>query len=338
MTLSKTFFRALMLGSMLSLPVRADIAAGLEALDRGDLDTAINQYHEDLTAPATMFEANWRTGQALVMSGRSKEALDYLGKAVELQANHADAQYWWGAANGEVAASASIFSALGYAKKCKSAFERAIELDPTHLDAIEGLISFHLQAPGMAGGDKEEALRLANRMVELDRARGLGQLANSYMALRRTDDALSTFQTAITDYPTSSSIYLQRGLILRELERYSDAAADFHTLAGFTEDPALTPDELAFMVALGRYFLGSVASLSGKHLTEGKSALEDFLEAGLYDEDWREGFALYYLASIHLHEGNKAEASALVERAIKLKGPKDLRKQLKKLKKQIKKA
>lgn len=338
MTPSKTFLRALMLGCALSLPVQADITAGLEAFERGELDAAISHYREDLTAPATMFEANWRTGQALVMSGKSKEALDFLEKAIELNDASADAHYWWGAANGEVAASASIFSALGYAKKCKAGFERAVELDPKHLDAMEGLISFHLEAPGMVGGDKDEALRLANRMVELDRARGLGQLASSYMALERTEDALTTFETAIADYPTSSSLYLQRGLILRELERYGEAAADFHTLAGFTEDPALTPDELAFMVALGRYFLGSVASLSGEHLTEGKSALEDFLEAGLYDEDWREGFALYYLASIHLHEGNKAEASALAERASKLKGPKDLRKRLKKLKKQIKKA
>lgn len=338
MSHSKSLLPALLFGCALALPAQADVDAGIAALNTGDAAAAIGHFEADLLAPDTMFEAHWRTGQALVMSGRSKDALDYLEKAIEMQENHADAQYWWGAANGEVAAAASIFSAPGYAKKCKRAFERTLELDPTHLDAFEGLISFHLQAPGMVGGDKEEAVNLANRMAEIDPARGMGQLANVYLVLERPDDALATFEQAITDHPDRAALYLQRGLTLRAQERFDAAAADFRTLAAFTTDESLKPGELEMLVAMGRYFLGSIASLSGQHLADGKAALEAYLEAALFDEDWREGYALYYLASIHLHEGNKTEASALVEKADEIDGPKDLRKRLKQLKKEIRKA
>lgn len=56
--------------------------------------------------------------------------------------------------------------ALSSAKKGRAALERALALNPDNLIARVTLVAFHLKAPGLAGGSKDEARRLA---LELDR-------------------------------------------------------------------------------------------------------------------------------------------------------------------------
>ncbi|MCM3876822.1 MAG: hypothetical protein NEA02_10425, partial [Thermoanaerobaculia bacterium] len=51
-------------------------------------------------------------------------------KAVKEQPENAEAHLWLGRAYGQKAIKASLFSQLGWAKKCKASFEKAVVLDP----------------------------------------------------------------------------------------------------------------------------------------------------------------------------------------------------------------
>ena len=80
----------------------------------------------------------------------------------------AEAYYWLGAVNGRLAQTASIFSKLGYAKAVRSAFDRAAALEPKQIEARMGLIQFHLQAPGLAGGDADLIPALVQQISAID--------------------------------------------------------------------------------------------------------------------------------------------------------------------------
>ena len=73
---------------------------------------------------------------------------------------------------GEMAARASIFSAGSLAIKFRKEVEIAIELDPKNLDALDSMMQFKFQAPGLMGGDKDEARALAEKITLLNASEG----------------------------------------------------------------------------------------------------------------------------------------------------------------------
>ena len=82
--------------------------------------------------------------------------------------NSAEAHYWLGAVYGQQAMAAGIFSKMGFAKKVKLEFEKAAALDAKHIEARFGLLQFHLQAPGIAGGDADVAKQMAVELANID--------------------------------------------------------------------------------------------------------------------------------------------------------------------------
>ena len=101
------------------------------------------------------------------------------------------------AAAGMKAADASVFGALGEVKKIKRHFEQAVKLDPDDPLARLGLLRFHLQAPGLVGGSKDEAREQARALAEHDPA--LGRLARAILAAEddRLADAIELARSAI---------------------------------------------------------------------------------------------------------------------------------------------
>src|SRR5580765_2440333 len=57
-----------------------------------------------------------------------------------------------GEAYGAKARAASVVKRLPFAKKCKAAFEKAVDLDPSDIEARSALFEFCLEAPSIAGG------------------------------------------------------------------------------------------------------------------------------------------------------------------------------------------
>src|SRR6476620_6063570 len=74
-------------------------------------------------------------GRALVEKRDYEHAAEVLEKAVAATPKAAEAHYLLGAAYGEQAMTASIFSRVSLATKSKEQMEQAIHLDPSHLDA-----------------------------------------------------------------------------------------------------------------------------------------------------------------------------------------------------------
>jgi cytochrome c-type biogenesis protein CcmH/NrfG len=111
-------------------------------------------------------------GQIYYQLGKYKEASEQLEKASQLEPGSAELFLWLGRSLGRRAETSSVFTAPGYAVRCRKALERAVALDEKNVEALSDLATYYLEAPGFLGGSLEKAEKLAPQIAALDAAEG----------------------------------------------------------------------------------------------------------------------------------------------------------------------
>ncbi|MDE2998761.1 MAG: tetratricopeptide repeat protein [Gemmatimonadota bacterium] len=183
-------------------------------------------------------------GRINVWKGDVKAGFKWIEKAVEASPDSADYQYWLGMVYGVRAQRASIFGKPGKARRTRKAFEEAVRLDPDHFAARTKLVEYHLNAPGLMGGDRKKALRQAAEIASRSPMEGymaqaiihakeraqdkrekayldavaqangdvrpVISLATHYLRAERRRDAIRVYEAFLQSYP-------DRGPVLRRL-------------------------------------------------------------------------------------------------------------------------
>ena len=142
-----------------------------------------------LTSDENNAEALYYLGVVHLVNGDYEQAIDQLEEAIEL--NDKDYRFFerLGDAFGMKAQKAGIFKAMFVIGDMRSNWEKAIELNPGLVPARERLISYYLAAPGIAGGDDDKALKLAQEVIELDPAKGYYLRSRYYTKVQEPDNA-----------------------------------------------------------------------------------------------------------------------------------------------------
>lgn len=230
--------------------------------------------------------ADLTTAQQYLDSGQFEQAYELLDTLVERSPNDAQVHYWRGAAAGMLAANASMFKAGRYAKVVRSSFEKAIDLDPDYLDAYQGLISFHLQAPGIVGGSKKKAMALAKQLSDIAPVEGALATAQIQMARKDVDDARETLAALVEQVPEDPRPWVQRGLFAQSDEDYATAHMAFVN-ASKVGDTSPSHQRARLQ---GLYQIGRTAVFADARRDEGITALRDYLSqdllSGLPGKDW----------------------------------------------------
>ena len=146
-----------LLASM-SMTSYADIQAVQNALEQDDLLLAQQVFNTLTTEEKNAIPGQVLKGRLLLENDETEGAFDHFEALQKQHASNVDINYYLGVSAVIMAQKASIFSKLSYAKDFIKAMERTVELKPDHQDALNTLIGFHLNAPGIAGGDKDKAL------------------------------------------------------------------------------------------------------------------------------------------------------------------------------------
>lgn len=145
-----------------------------------DLDTMITEgWVEDaddlleplVTVPNPEPRALYLKARTCLMLKNLEEAQNWGEKSVEAAPD--SAEYW--AQLGTIKAMRvrqSPMKALTLGRSSRKDYEKAVKLDPENITALESLLMFRLYAPGIAGGDKDKARQLADRILTFDPARG----------------------------------------------------------------------------------------------------------------------------------------------------------------------
>ena len=104
------------------------------------------------------------------IAGQNKSwdnAIYYYNKLKQLKPMEANYHYKYGGVMGMKAKESNKFKALGMISEIKSSFEKAISLNPKHIEARAALVEFYLQLPGIVGGSEKKALLYANEIAQI---------------------------------------------------------------------------------------------------------------------------------------------------------------------------
>ena len=168
-------------------------------------------------------EIHFLLGRLAAWDGRTDDAFDHFEKATKFSPQNADYYWWLAQMYGQKAIKASIFRKPGHARNTKKSLEKAIALDPDHIDARFRLIGYHLYAPGILGGKKEEAQDQADQIKMRDPIRGHLAQATIYRRKDELDKAERELRSALEKDPSNDLPVLELSEYLNRTERREEA-------------------------------------------------------------------------------------------------------------------
>ena len=240
------------------------------------------------------------------------EASDWYEKAIKLNDTSATYHFWLGSATGAQAQRASKIKQPFLARKVKSEFERASQLDPRMLEPRIGLVDFYTMAPGFMGGSKEKAQQQIVELKKLHPYRG--QVAEARIANREKDVAAegrayeAALAAAKVAAPDSLAPWYLLATYYRRNNRFDESFAVYDSIM------KRKPDELPVHASYG-----VAASLSGKNLERGERELKLYLEQPPKDvNDATLSFVRYHLGQIYEKSARKESAKAEYKEAVRL--------------------
>ena len=242
--------------------------------------------------------ANYCMGRVAEAQSRSGEAVDWFEKAVELDERNAEYHLWLGNALGEEAQKANKFRQPFLARRVKTEFERAVQLDSTSLDARHGLIQFYSVAPGIMGGSMEKAHAQAAAVGRLNAMRGHLEAAQLLEREKDVAGAEREYLAGVAAAPDSMFGYYALGSYYQRQKRWSDAFATYEKVL------ARKPNDVVARMQIGR-----AAAVSGENLDVGEQHLASVLASPPED------FPPISASSVHYRLGNIYERQGKPERA-----------------------
>ena len=126
----------------IATPPDLGLKSAADLLNAGRADEAILVLGSRIKAKPQDAEAHNLLARTYYALGRWDDAVAEGERAVALDPNNSAYHMWLGRMYGEKADHSSFVTAAGLAKKIRSEFERAVELDAANLDARSDLAEF----------------------------------------------------------------------------------------------------------------------------------------------------------------------------------------------------
>jgi cytochrome c-type biogenesis protein CcmH/NrfG len=250
---------------------------------------------------------HFANGKAALEAGEPEKAAGFFEKAVAAKPGSAEYHYFLGAAYGQWALQAGVLKQASLAGKVKAEFEQAVKLDPRHLDAHLGLISFYLAAPGFMGGSKEKARAQALEIAKFDSLQGHRAMARVHRANKKPELARQELVQAVREQPASAKAHFYLGGAYLIEENYPAALHEFESALRL--DPSHMPSH---------FFIGVHAARSKSNYARGEEALRKYLAHKPAGDDPRHAGTWYTLGQIFEQQGRKADAKSAYQSALKL--------------------
>ena len=300
--------------TVLLLVIASSLAAQTpeELFKAGKYDDAKKVFAERVARNRNDAQALFYMGRIAEEQDRHSEAVDWYEKALKLNDTSATYHFWLGSATGALAQRASKIKQPFLARKVKSEFERASQLDPSMLDPRIGLVDFYVMAPGFMGGSIEKAHQQATEIKKLHPYRGF--YAEARIASRQKnvaaegkayEEALAAARAAA---PDSTAPWFSLAAYYRRQARWDDAFALYDSVA------RRWPNDIAVHLSYGY-----ASSLSGQRLERGEREIRTYLEHPPKDvNDATLSFARYHLGQIYEKTARKDAAKTEYAEAVRL--------------------
>lgn len=201
-----------------------------ELLVAGRVDDAIQSLEAQIGRSPDDAEAHNLLCRAYFMLEDWDRGIPECARAAALDPKNSRYQLWLGRIYGEKASRVGFLSAAGMAKKVRTAFERAVELDPKDWEARTDLAEFYLEAPGIAGGGKEKARAQADALMALNPGMSHWIAARIAMKSKDVSGAEMEYRAAIPASHSGARAWLDLASFLRHSNRLDEMVQALRSL------------------------------------------------------------------------------------------------------------
>ena len=231
-----------------------------------------------------------------------------LERATELAPGRSEYHDWLGKASGRKAQQSNPFSAMSLARKARKAFETAVRLAPTNIEAQRDLIRYLLNAPGFLGGGEDEALKQIQALSVVDAVDGMLARAEYFVTHKK-------FDLAAAEYEKIGKTTVRRiGVQLEIAEFYRDRGDAAHMQAAVDAAAKLSPDDPRL-----EYYRGVALVLARQDPAQAEKHLRTYLHI-VPDSSQvpPHSSAHEWLGKLYEAEGKRDQAAAEYESALGL--------------------
>jgi len=209
-----------LLAAVLAAPAAA--ASGKDLLAAGRVDDAVQMLQHQIDHSPADAESHNLLCRAYFMLEEWDRGIPACERARDLDPHNSLYQLWLGRIYGEKAYRAGFLSAAGMVKKVRTAFERAVELDPKNWEARTDLAEFYLEAPAIVGGGKDKARAQADALMPLNP--GMAHWVAARIA-EKNKDAVSAereYRAAVSASHSGARAWLDLAGFLRRANRFDE--------------------------------------------------------------------------------------------------------------------
>ena len=197
------------------------------------------------------------------------DAVRYGERAVSLRPNDAYYHLWLAREYGEKAASSNPLTAATLARKAKNEFERAVQLDPSSVEARLDLAEYYTEAPAIMGGGLDKARDQAVEVAKQNSAKSHLMLARIALKEKQFPAAENQLRQAVREANNPAEYWLELAEFYRVRGRPDDMQKAVQSAVAQSNRPAETLFDAANELYLGdRDFPDAVVYLQ-KYLASG---------------------------------------------------------------------
>ncbi|MGC2526717.1 MAG: tetratricopeptide repeat protein [Candidatus Acidiferrum sp.] len=289
-----------------------DLEAGRRAYETSDYTKAVQELQAAAAREPQNGEIELLLTKSFLELGEHDAAIASAERAVAIDPQNSVYHEWLGKAYGEKASHASMFSALGLARKTHREFETAVELDERNYSARQDLIEFDCTAPGIVGGGEDKAKPEIEKLKAMDASEWHYAEGNCERQKKNLGGADAEFQLALESHPKSAGLIYDIG----DYEVKRDQAERLLEVAEIGKQVAPSDPRGMFYRAVGLI-------LKNEKPEEAKRLLREYLQKA----PKRTGYPKYattheWLGRLYEKQGEMESAEKEYEAALQLE-PKD---------------
>ncbi len=284
----------------------SDLRSAKESFDAGDYASARKTLQAALEKSPDDPEIHFWLGRCSYELFDFNFAIASFDRAIQLQPKSSLYHQWLGRTNSE---KADREHSLSLARKTKKEFQSAVQFDPSNISARRDLAEYEMDAPWIAGGDKDGARKQVEAVAALDSVEGsLARAMYVFHVEKKTAQAEEIYRQILQEKPQRIEPYFE---IARFFQHHSRAADLEATIQGAA---AIDASDLRL-----DYFRGVALFLEGKDLPGAERFLSQYVHTAPQRSNWPfHADALEWLGRTLEAEGKRAEAIAQYREALRL--------------------
>jgi len=284
----------------------ADLRSAKESFDAGDYASARKTLQAAIEKSAADPEIHFWLGRSSYELFDFNSAAASFERAILLQPKSSLYHEWLGQAYSE---KADREHSLSLARKTKKEFQSAVQLDPSNVSARRDLAEFDMDAPWIAGGNKDDARKQVEAIAALDPVEGsLARAQYVFQVEKKPAQAEEIYRQLLQQKPQRIQPYFEIARFFQGHGRPADLELAIQGAAAIdASDQRL------------EYFRGVALFLEGKDLPGAERFFSQYVGAAPQRSDWPfHADALEWLGRTLEAEGKRAEAIAQYREALRL--------------------